>query len=96
MNTYERHIELLGFKATDKITGFSGVIDSVCFDAYGYIQISLKPPMKKDGEIPQGYWFDVTRLKVDMSERVVEMPNFYEGYVSEGRKGVSVKPSLRA
>lgn len=96
MNTYERHIELLGYKAKDKVTGFSGVIDSVCFDAYGCIQISLKPPMNKDGEIPQGYWFDVTRLEIDTKKRVVEMPNFYQGYVAEGRKGASVKPSLRA
>jgi hypothetical protein len=34
-NTYERHIELLGLKAKDRITGFSGVIDSVCFDLFG-------------------------------------------------------------
>ena len=96
MNTYERHIELLGFKAKDKVTGFTGVIDSVCFDAYGCIQASLKPPMNKDGQIPDGFWFDVTRLEIDTKKRVVEMPNFYKGYVAEGRKGAAVKPSLRA
>lgn len=95
-NVYERHIELLGFKATDKVTGFSGVIDSVCFDAYGCIQISLKPKMDKDGNVPNGYWFDVTRLKIDMSRRIVELPNFYEGYTAEGRKGPADKPARRA
>jgi len=96
MNTYERHIELLGYKAKDKVTGFKGVIDSVCFDAYGCIQVSIKPPLDKDGRIPESYWFDVTRCTVDEKKRVIDMPNFYEGYVAEGRKGAAVKPSLRA
>lgn len=96
MNTYERHIELLGYRAKDKVTGYAGVIDSVCFDAYGCIQISLRPPMNKDGELPNGCWFDVTRLEIDTKKRVIEMPNFYQGYVAEGRKGASVKPTLRA
>jgi len=86
MNTYERHIELLGYKAKDKVTGFKGVIDSVCFDAYGCIQVSIKPPLDKDGRIPESYWFDVTRCTVDEKKRVIDMPNFYEGYVAEGRK----------
>lgn len=96
MNTYQRHIELLGYKATDKVTGFSGVIDSVCFDAYGCIQLSLKPPVGNDGKIPEGYWFDVTRLEINTKKRVIDMPNFYEGYVAEGRKGAAVKPNTRA
>ena len=96
MNTYEKHIELLGYKAKDKVTGFSGIIDSVCFDAYGCIQVSLKPPMNKDGEVPQGYWFDVTRIDIDTKKRVIDMPNFYKGYIAEGRKGASIKPNIRA
>lgn len=95
MNTYERHIELLGYRARDKVTGFIGVIDSVCFDAYGCIQLCVKPPMSRNGEVPQGCWFDVTRLEIDTKERVVDMPNFYEGYVADGRKGASVKPEMR-
>ena len=92
-DAYRRHIELLGFRGKDKVTGFSGVVDTVGFDAYGCIQLSLKPPMCADGTIPQGYWFDVTRIVVDFSERVVEMPNFHKGYVAEGRKGAAEKPS---
>lgn len=95
MDTYKNHIELLGYKAIDKITGFKGIIDSVCFDLYGCIQVSLKPPMGKDGKVPEGYWFDVTRLKVG-TKRIVELPNFYAGYVAEGRKGPAQKPSGRA
>lgn len=94
MATYERHINLLGYRATDKVTGFSGTIDSVCFDLYGCIQCSLRPQIDKDGKIPDGHWFDVTRLTIDTDDRVVDMPNFYEGYVAEGRKGPADKSRL--
>ena len=95
MNTYERHIDLLGYKAKDKVTGFSGTIDCVSFDLYGCIQISIRPQIDKDGKIPDGHWFDVTRLDIDTSTRIVDLPNFYEGYVAEGRKGPSEKPANR-
>ena len=95
MNTYEKHIALLGYKAKDKITGFSGTIDSVCFDLYGCVQVSLRPAINAEGKIPEGHWFDVTRMDVDTSGRVVEMPNFYEGYVAEGKKGAADKPQMR-
>jgi hypothetical protein len=92
MDTYRKHIELLGYKAQDKVTGYKGVIDSVCFDLYGCVQVSLKPPMDKDGKIQSGHWFDVTRLEINTKKRIVDMPNFYEGYVAEGRKGPAEKP----
>lgn len=91
-DVYRRHIELLGYRGKDKITGFAGVVDSVCFDLYGCVQISLKPPMRDNGEIPDSYWFDVTRIEIFSKERVVNLPNFYEGYVAEGKKGPADKP----
>ena len=94
--TYKKHIELLGFKAKDKITGFYGVIDSVCFDLYGCIQVSLKPTVDKDGKIPESFWFDVTRLEIEDHNRIVDMPDFYQGYVAEGKKGPANKPMCRA
>jgi len=97
MNTYEKHIELLGCKAKDKITGLEGVIDSVCFDLYGCIQASIKPTKLDDaGKIRDGYWVDVTRLNIKTNTRVMEVPNFYEGYVAEGKKGPADKPASRA
>ena len=96
MDAYKRHIELLGFRGTDKITGFTGVIDSTCFDLYGCIQVSLKPPIDKEGKIPESFWFDVTRLSIDTTERVVALPNFYEGYVAEGKKCAASKPTCKA
>jgi len=96
MNTYERHIELLGYQAEDRVTGFKGTIDSVTFDLYGCIQVSLKPKIDKEGKIPDGFWFDVTRLKINTKKRIVDMPDFHEGYVADGKKGAADKPTMRA
>jgi len=96
MDTYRKHIELLGFEAEDKITGFKGTIDSICFDLYGCVQASVRPKVNKDGTVPDGCWFDVTRLNINTENRVVNMPNFYEGYVAEGKKGAADKPTKRA
>jgi len=92
----KNNIELLGYKVKDKVTGFKGVIDSVSFDIYGCVQVCIKPKMQKDGEVPQGYWFDVTRLEIDQKSRVVDMPNFYEEYIASGKKGPADKPASRA
>ena len=92
MDLFHKNINLLGLKATDKITGFSGVIDSISFDLYGCIQAVVKPPLSKDGQISSGNWFDISRLEIDYRERVIEVPNFSKGYIAEGRKGPSDKP----
>ena len=95
-DVYLTHIRKLGFRAVDRVTGFKGVIDSVGFDAYGCVQFALKPPVDKDGNPSSGHWFDVTRLDIDESERVIELPNFEAGYVAQGRKGAADKPMQRA
>lgn len=92
MDTATTHLDLLGYRAEDKITGFKGVVDSISFDLYGCIQASLRPPMDSKGEIPTGHWFDLTRLDVDPTARVIEAPNFEEGYIAEGKKGPAEKP----
>lgn len=110
MDVHKKHIELLGLSAKDKVTGFKGVIDSVTFDLYGCIQASLRPPIddvrKEINEIGLTSWLtkprngngngrvDVTRLEVS-KERIIDPPNFAEGYVAEGYKGPSDKPSRR-
>ncbi len=90
---YKDHIELLGFKGVDKVTGFHGVIDCISFDLYGCVQASLRPPVDKEGKIKDSYWFDITRLEIDKSRRVMDPPNFRKGYIAEGRKGAAPKPS---
>lgn len=69
-------INLLGLKATDKITSLEGVITVVCFDLYGCVQVILQPKVLTDKqEIPDGRYIDVARLSIS-SERVMDTPDF--------------------
>jgi hypothetical protein len=68
-------LELLGLRGKDKVTGFDGVVGSVCFDAYGCVQVLITPPAK-EGKIGESYWFDVKRVEVDTKDRVLPAPAF--------------------
>ena len=68
-------VDLLGLRATDKITGVKGVVTSVCFDLCGCIQCALTPAATKDNETTTLAWFDVNRLDVS-SDWVMAVPNF--------------------
>jgi hypothetical protein len=87
------HVEKLGFKAKDKVTGVSGVITTVCFDLYGCVQAAITPPVEPGGDVKETRWFDVARLEVTDTERVMDVPDFSKGYVAEGKKGAAEKPS---
>ncbi len=88
------HIEMLGLKAKDAVTGFEGVITTMSFDLYGCVQAVLTPPVDDDGKTRDGKWFDVTRLKVTDKEPVMQLPNFEAGYVADGKKGCAEKPDF--
>jgi hypothetical protein len=90
----KQHIELLGKKAKDRVTGFKGVISSVSFDLYGCIQAAITPPVDKNGETTGGQWFDVTRLEVNTGNPVMAVPDFDAGYVADGLKGAAEKPAI--
>ena len=95
MKNVKKHMDLLGLKAKDNVTGYFGVITSVSFDLYGCIQAVLTPPYEgDDGKYPSGTWFDVTRLKITGKKPVMQLPNFDMGYVSEGKKGAAEKPDM--
>jgi hypothetical protein len=88
---YEKHISILGFEAEDKITGFSGVITSMSFDLYGCVQAIITcKELDKDNK-PINGWYDVTRLTITSTKRVMKIPNFDEGYVAEGKSGCDSK-----
>jgi hypothetical protein len=89
------HINILGLKAVDKVTGFSGIITTVSFDLYGCIQVIVTPPVNASGDVTNGAWFDVTRLDIDYDSRVMDVPNFNSGYIATGSKGCSVGKPLR-
>lgn len=88
----EKHLNLLGKKAKDAVTGFEGVISTVSFDLYGCVQAVITPPVDEKGEIKGGTWFDVTRLIITDETPVMDLPDFSKGYVAEGRKGCAEKP----
>jgi len=86
------HVDLLGCKCEDKITGLKGVIESISFDLYGCIQAVVKPPVGSDGKAQDGRWFDISRLIIKKAKRVMEVPNFNSGLVAAGKKGPADKP----
>lgn len=90
----QEHMELLGMKATDKVTGFKGVVTSVSFDLFGCIQAVLTPEAGDQGKQEESRWYDVNRLRVKGKKRVMEMPNYDYGKIAEGRKGAADKPAL--
>lgn len=99
------HFDLLGLPATDKVTGFKGVITSLSFDLYGCVTVVIDPGVKEDNSKENGRWFDVTRLKIESLEPIMERPDFETAYaveeekqqekselISSGKKGAAEKP----
>jgi hypothetical protein len=70
----EKHLELLGFKVRDVITGFEGVVVSISFDVSGCVQGLVQPERNKDGKF-ESYWFDTKRLRAQ-GKRVTAAPTF--------------------
>ena len=68
------HLKILGFKAEDIVTGFSGVISSVSFDLYGCVQAVIQPAVDERGSVQDGRWFDTSRLKIIGKKPVMEIP----------------------
>ena len=68
-------IDILGHKVNDKVTGFSGIATSVCFDLYGCVQVIINPGLDEKGKPQETFWFDVNRLNVS-EETVMKVPDF--------------------
>ena len=91
-NLAQKHLNYLGYRVVDRVTGFSGVVSSVCFDLYGCIQVAVNPPVNVDGKVQDSHWFDIRRLNIISEEPVMEQPNFQYGTQAEGKQGPSEKP----
>ena len=63
----------LGMTVKDRVTGFSGMVSSVTFDAYGCIQAFVTPRMV-EAKLGDGHWFDLSRLM--LGDRVMVAPTF--------------------
>ena len=70
------HLDLLGLKVSDIITGTEGIVDSVCFDLYGCVQAAINTGLDKDGKRMENHWFDVKRLRVLSGVPVMDRPDF--------------------
>ncbi len=90
MDVVENSLDLLGFTGVDRVTKFSGVVSSVCFDLYGCVQVVLVPPVNADGALPDGRWFDVSRIEIN-GERVMAPPSIWTD-----RRGGAEKPARRS
>ncbi len=89
----QKHLNLLGKKVKDKVTGYKGVVSSVGFDLYGCIQAIVNPGLDKDGKPLDNHWFDVSRLEVLSETPVLPPPNYEYGRQAEGMQGAAEKPA---
>lgn len=69
-----KDLELLGLKVRDRVTGFTGVVSSVCFDLYGCVQAVVSPPVDDKGALAESKWIDTSRLEVLSTVPVMEIP----------------------
>lgn len=90
----KEHLELLGYPARDRVTGFEGVLTSLSYDLYGCIQFVITPKYF-DNKVEEGRWFDSNRIEITSSEKVMETPDFdMEMNVLFYDKGPAEKPDM--
>ena len=89
----KKHLNLLGMKVEDKVTGFKGVVAGISFDLYGCVQAIVNPGADKDGKLMEQCWFDVARLTVSGTDPVMTRPDFELGAQAEGKQGAADKPA---
>ena len=96
MDILKKHVDMLGLKVKDKVTGFEGVVGTIGFDLYGCVQAVIQP-YAKDGDLKDARWFDVNRLEVVDRNRVMPIPSFVDLASKEGvhEKGPADKPARR-
>lgn len=99
MTNLEKYFDKLGRKGTDRITGISGVITSLCFDLYGCIQVALNPGLDKDGKHQDSCWYDIQRIATDETAAHV-MKARYEDIISKKKPedynhGPAEKPAAK-
>jgi hypothetical protein len=73
MNNY---FDWLGWEVRDRVTGFTGVVSSVCIDLYGCVQGIVTPKVVAEPtgaqKLDSSHWFDLTRLELLGTCRVME------------------------
>lgn len=71
------HLELLGFKVRDKVSGFEGVVTSIGFDLMGCVQCIVSPAADNTtGKKADSHWLDYKRLTKLSEQPVMDTPDF--------------------
>lgn len=68
-------MQYLGYTATDRITGFKGVITGFCTYLTGCNQYLVSPKCGDDGKHAEPHWFDEQRLEVDRETPSISLDN---------------------
>lgn len=72
----QEHLDFLGWKVEDTVTGYTGVVTHVGLDLFGCVQAIVQPPSYKEKDGSQKYdqslWFDVSRLLKVGRERAMQ------------------------
>ena len=95
MIEFKKHLDLLGLRVEDRVTGFRGVVASVSFDLYGCIQAMINPGTDKDGKLRDQVWFDMNRLEILDKEPVMARPDFSYAPVADAQKGPAEKSAIK-
>ena len=95
MTKVQEHLDLLGHRVKDRVSGATGIVASISFDLYGCIQAIVDRGIGADGKKLEPGWFDVIRLKRISTEPVMERPDYVEGKIAEGKHGPAEKPESR-
>jgi hypothetical protein len=92
----KKHMNLLGLRVKDRVTGFEGVVTSVSFDLYGCIQCIVNPGTDKEGKPTDSHWFDIGRLEAKTKTPVMPRPEFEWSpeVIAGGLKGPAEKPRM--
>lgn len=91
-----KHLNFLGLRVEDRVTGFKGVVSTVGFDLYGCIQAVVNPGTDADGKLRDSQWFDIGRLRVCDEAPVMPRPTFEwtPQAIADGRKGPAERPAF--
>jgi hypothetical protein len=81
--------KFIGYTVKDVVTGFEGVAVSITFDMAGCIQAVVSPPAGEKGKREDPCYFDVKRLQVTGTTRVLPLPS----YMSDTVDGPSERPA---
>ncbi len=62
----------MGQKVKDKVTGLTGIIDSIAQCMNGCIRYSVQPKINKEQKVPSSYWIDEQQLELVDKKPVVK------------------------